>query len=189
MACHLGTINSIGKITRRYPTDHWQISCWAPPAASKSEFGCVKVSTPRGVDGPLFSLTLSGVFPVRKQRSPYVQSWNLDIQRQATTNTLVDARGTGACPSLVHLPGEADTQDCADSHNTGEKHAEGQMTSSRNLPCPVQDVADNEIEPCPNYIHGGRRQTLSRWMRKRCWKAVAGDTMHEMWHDIGQERS
>lgn len=66
-----------------------------PPAETVGKFGCVKVSTPPGVNCSLFPLPAGGVFTDRTLRSPYVQSWNLNIQRQLTANIMLEAAYIG----------------------------------------------------------------------------------------------
>jgi Carboxypeptidase regulatory-like domain len=83
----------------------------APPAALTGNFGCVKVSAPPGVDCPLFPLPVGGQFTDRSLTSPYIQSWNLDIQRQVTPSTMVDVAYVGKIGTKVeslrnYNPGE-----------------------------------------------------------------------------------
>ena len=66
-----------------------------PPAAPTGSFGCVKVSTFPGLNCPLFPLPAGGFFIETNLRSPYVQEWNLSIQRQLTTNIMLEASYIG----------------------------------------------------------------------------------------------
>ncbi len=66
-----------------------------PPVAPGGKFGCVAISTPPGVSCPLFPLPLAGAFTDLSLRTPYVQSWNLNIQRQVTPNIMVETAYVG----------------------------------------------------------------------------------------------
>ncbi len=66
-----------------------------PPASPTGSFGCVKVSTFPGYNCPLFPLPAGGLFTESNLRSPYVQEWNLGIQRQLTTNVMLEATYIG----------------------------------------------------------------------------------------------
>jgi hypothetical protein len=67
----------------------------APPTATTGKFGCVKTSTYPGVDCPLFPLPTAGVFTDLSLRTPYVQSFNLSLQRQITPSLMVEAAYAG----------------------------------------------------------------------------------------------
>jgi hypothetical protein len=66
-----------------------------PPAAPTGKFGCVKISAPPGLSCPLFPLPVGGVFTDLSLRTPYIQSWNLNVQRQLTTNIMLEAAYIG----------------------------------------------------------------------------------------------
>ena len=55
-----------------------------PPATTSGQFGCVKIATYPGYSCPLFPLPVGGVFTNPGLRSPYIQSFDFDIQRQIT---------------------------------------------------------------------------------------------------------
>jgi Carboxypeptidase regulatory-like domain/TonB-dependent Receptor Plug Domain len=67
----------------------------APPAVTSGKFGCVKISTYPGYSCPLFPLPAGGVFTDKGLRSPYIQEFNLSIQRQITPSLLVEAAYAG----------------------------------------------------------------------------------------------
>lgn len=67
----------------------------APPAVTSGKFGCVKISTYPGYSCPLFPLPAGGVFTEKNLRSPYIQEFNLSIQRQITPSVLVEAAYAG----------------------------------------------------------------------------------------------
>jgi hypothetical protein len=67
----------------------------APPATTTGKFGCVKTSDYPGVDCPLFPLPVAGVFTDLSVRTPYVQSFNLSLQRQITPSLMVEAAYAG----------------------------------------------------------------------------------------------
>jgi hypothetical protein len=60
-----------------------------PPAAPTGQFGCVSISTPPGVDCPLFPLPVGGVFTSIELYTPYDQEWNLSIQHQLTPSIML----------------------------------------------------------------------------------------------------
>ena len=66
-----------------------------PPTAPTGKFGCVKITAAPGFDCPLYPLPVGGVFTDLSLRTPYVQSWNLTIQRQITPNVMVEAAYVG----------------------------------------------------------------------------------------------
>jgi len=60
-----------------------------PPAAPTGAFGCVKIPTPPGYNCPLFPLPAGGLFTDLSLKTPYIQSWNLTVERQLTPNTML----------------------------------------------------------------------------------------------------
>jgi hypothetical protein len=66
-----------------------------PPAVTTGQFGCVPISEYPGVDCPLFPLPIAGVFTDLSLRTPYIQSFNLSIQRQLTNSLMVEAAYAG----------------------------------------------------------------------------------------------
>jgi hypothetical protein len=66
-----------------------------PPAETSGEFGCVSIPTYPGVDCPLFPLPVGGVFTDLSLRTPYIQSFNLSLQRQLTPSLMVEAAYAG----------------------------------------------------------------------------------------------
>jgi hypothetical protein len=66
-----------------------------PPVTLSGKFGCTKVATYPGYDCPLFPLPVNGLFTDTSLRTPYIQSWNLSIQRQITTSTMVEVNYAG----------------------------------------------------------------------------------------------
>ncbi len=66
-----------------------------PPVAPTGSFGCKKVSTFPGYNCPLFPLPVGGLFTGLSLRTPYIQVWNLTIQRQLTPNVLLEASYIG----------------------------------------------------------------------------------------------
>lgn len=61
-----------------------------PPAQPSGSFGCVHVTQFPGLSCPLFPLPVSGLFVDPHLHTPYVQEWNLNIQRQITSNALFE---------------------------------------------------------------------------------------------------
>ena len=67
----------------------------APPATTSAKFGCVKISTYPGYNCPLFPLPAGGIFTDPNLRSPYIQSFNLTVQRQVTPSLMVETGYAG----------------------------------------------------------------------------------------------
>jgi Carboxypeptidase regulatory-like domain/TonB dependent receptor-like, beta-barrel/TonB-dependent Receptor Plug Domain len=66
-----------------------------PPATTTGRFGCTTVSEYPGYDCPLFPLPIGGVFTDISLRTPYVQSFNLSVQRQVTPTLMLEAAYAG----------------------------------------------------------------------------------------------
>lgn len=60
-----------------------------PPVAPTGKFGCVPISSPPGVNCPLFPLPAGGVFNETQLFTPYDQEWNLTIERQLTPSIML----------------------------------------------------------------------------------------------------
>ncbi len=67
----------------------------APPPVVTTKFGCTPISTFPGVNCPLFPLPVFGFFTSGNLHVPYVEEWNFSVQRQLTTNTLLEATYIG----------------------------------------------------------------------------------------------
>jgi len=67
----------------------------APPAVTSGHFGCVKTTTFPGYNCPLFPLPAGGVFTDPSLRTPYIQAWNLSIQRQLTPTLMLETAYAG----------------------------------------------------------------------------------------------
>ena len=66
-----------------------------PPVKTTAQFGCVKIDAYPGYDCPLFPLPIGGVFTDQSLRTPYVQSFNLSVQRQLTPTLMVETAYAG----------------------------------------------------------------------------------------------
>ena len=66
-----------------------------PPALTTGQFGCSKTSSYPGYDCPLFPLPVGGVFTDPHLRSPYIQSFDVSVQRQITPTFMVEAAYAG----------------------------------------------------------------------------------------------
>ena len=86
---------SINVFSGRIENPFTSVGRTAPPAATSGAFGCVKTSAYPGVDCPLFPLPVAGVFTDLSLRTPYVQSFNLSLQRQVTSSLMVEAAYAG----------------------------------------------------------------------------------------------
>jgi len=59
------------------------------------KFGCTPSSTFPGVSLPLFPLPVFGFFTSGNLHVPYVEEWNLSIQRQLNADTMLEATYIG----------------------------------------------------------------------------------------------
>jgi hypothetical protein len=66
-----------------------------PPVVPSGKFGCVQTSTFPGVNCPLFPLPIFGYYVERNLRTPYIQAWNLDLQRQITPSMYLELAYVG----------------------------------------------------------------------------------------------
>ena len=66
-----------------------------PPAAPSGKFDCVHTTAFPGLNCPLFPLPILGYFLDGRLRTPYVQNWNLTIERQLTPSIMVQASYVG----------------------------------------------------------------------------------------------
>jgi hypothetical protein len=67
-----------------------------PPVVPAGEgFGCVDIPSFPGVQCDRFPVPISGVFIDSNVKTPYVQSWNLTLQRQLTSDLMVQASYLG----------------------------------------------------------------------------------------------
>jgi hypothetical protein len=66
----------------------------APPTTTSS-FGCSKIATFPGFKCPLFPLPINGLYVGPHVRSPYIQSFNLSVQRQLTPSVMVESTYAG----------------------------------------------------------------------------------------------
>ncbi len=74
----------------------------APPT-SPSSFGCTKTTTFPGVRCPLYPLPLAGLYTGSTLVSPYIQAWNLSLQRQITPTIMIQAGYVGK--AAIHVDG------------------------------------------------------------------------------------
>ena len=66
-----------------------------PPVVLSGKFGCVPIPTAPLVNCPLFPLPALGYFVDGSLTTPYWQGWNLNIQRQFPSNTMVEVSYIG----------------------------------------------------------------------------------------------
>jgi hypothetical protein len=66
-----------------------------PPTVTTGHFGCTKIPTYPSYDCPLFPLPIGGVFTDLSLRTPYIQSFNLSVQRQVRPTLMVEAAYAG----------------------------------------------------------------------------------------------
>ena len=67
-----------------------------PPTKTTGSFGCVKTAAYPGYSCPLFPLPLNGaVLTGPNVRSPYIQAFNLTVQRQITSSVMVESTYAG----------------------------------------------------------------------------------------------
>jgi hypothetical protein len=67
----------------------------APPAQTTASFGCSKTTAYPGYTCPLFPLPINGNYISPNLRSPYIQSFNLSIQRQITSSVMLESSYVG----------------------------------------------------------------------------------------------
>ena len=67
----------------------------APPVSLTGEFGCTQITVYPFYSCPLFPLPVGGLFTERNLRTPYIQEFNLSIQRQITPNVMLEAAYAG----------------------------------------------------------------------------------------------
>lgn len=67
----------------------------APPAVTTGKFGCTKIAQYPGYDCPLFPLPVGGVFTEPGLKTPYIQSFNLSVQRQVTPSLMIETAYAG----------------------------------------------------------------------------------------------
>lgn len=67
----------------------------APPVNPTGKFGCVPTPSAPGVTCPLFPLPVFGFFIDGGLRTPYIEAWNLSIQRQITPATMLEVAYIG----------------------------------------------------------------------------------------------
>ena len=65
------------------------------PLTTTSSFGCTKIAAYPGYRCPLFPLPINGLYIGPGLRSPYVQSFNLSLQRQLTSSVMVESTYAG----------------------------------------------------------------------------------------------
>jgi hypothetical protein len=66
-----------------------------PPVTLTGHFGCTNIPTYPGYECPLFPLPVQGLFTGLALRTPYIQSFNLSLQRQLTPTLMVEAAYAG----------------------------------------------------------------------------------------------
>jgi hypothetical protein len=66
-----------------------------PPVQTSGQFGCTKISAYPGYSCPLFPLPIGGLFSGNDVVTPYIQSFNLSVQRQLTSTWVVEAAYAG----------------------------------------------------------------------------------------------
>ena len=67
----------------------------APPATTSGQFGCRTIQAYPGVECPSFPLPVGGVFTGLALRTPYIQAFNLAIQRQITPTLMLESAYAG----------------------------------------------------------------------------------------------
>ncbi|MFN7997735.1 MAG: carboxypeptidase regulatory-like domain-containing protein [Bryobacteraceae bacterium] len=79
----------------RFEDPFGSVGLTAPPSTTTGKFGCTKITTYPGFSCPLFPLPVGGVFTEPGLRTPYIQSFNLSIQRQITPSLMVETAYAG----------------------------------------------------------------------------------------------
>jgi Carboxypeptidase regulatory-like domain len=79
----------------RVENPYGSLGLTAPPAQTSGAFGCSQTGAYPGYDCPLFPLPVGGVFTDRSLKTPYVQAFNLSLQRQLTPSMMLEANYAG----------------------------------------------------------------------------------------------
>jgi hypothetical protein len=79
----------------RIEDPYGSVSQTPPPVETSGQFGCTKISEYPGYECPLFPLPVGGIFTERNLRTPYVQAFNLALQRQVTPTLMVEGAYAG----------------------------------------------------------------------------------------------
>ena len=79
----------------RLENPYGSVGLTPPPAQTSAKFGCTKTAAYPGYDCPLFPLPLFGLFTGSTLRSPYVQSFNVSVQRQVTSGLMIESAYAG----------------------------------------------------------------------------------------------
>jgi carboxypeptidase family protein/TonB-dependent receptor-like protein len=66
-----------------------------PPVFPTGHFGCVPTPAAPGLNCPLYPLPVFGYFVDLSLRTPYLESWNLSVQRQITPSIMLEAGYVG----------------------------------------------------------------------------------------------
>lgn len=67
----------------------------APPAETSGQFGCQAIASYPGLECPLFPLPAGGLFTGLALRTPYIQAFNLSLQRQITPSLMIESTYAG----------------------------------------------------------------------------------------------
>jgi hypothetical protein len=86
---------TMGVFSGRIEDPFTSVGRQAPPVTTTGQFGCLSTSEFPGVECPLFPLPVAGVFTDLSLRTPYIQSFNLSLQRQLTPSLMVEAAYAG----------------------------------------------------------------------------------------------
>ncbi len=73
----------------------------APPVSPSGQFGCTKISSYPGISCALFPLPVGGFFMEPNFSNPYIQAWNLSIQRQLTPSIILESAYVGKIGTKV----------------------------------------------------------------------------------------
>jgi hypothetical protein len=68
----------------------------APPTTLSANFGCTKITAYPGYSCPLFPLPINGIYTSPGLRTPYIQEYNLMIQRQITPSVMIESTFAGS---------------------------------------------------------------------------------------------
>ena len=66
-----------------------------PPVVPSGQFGCTSVATFPGINCPLFPPPYGGFYTSGNLTTPYVEAWNLTLERQVTPSVMVQASYVG----------------------------------------------------------------------------------------------
>jgi len=144
-----------------------------PPAAPTGNFGCVPSSMFPGIACPLFPLPMGGIFTDLSLRTPYVQAWNLTLQRQLTPTIMLEGSYVGKVGTKIEalrtynpakfIPGTAyDTSSQLESALTNTGNINDRVIFEPGILSPDGYMLGNDFR---SWYHSFQTQVTKRFSR------------------------